>query len=237
MASSRRARSRTVRASGPTVSRLCERGNTPWRLTRPKLGRMPVIPHQLAGTRIEPPVSVPGPPRQSPAAIATAVPLDEPPGECSSAHGLCVSPNAALVPETPAANSFMLILPSTTTPASSSLRTTVAVWSVTRFSNALEPTVVRVPAISNRSAVLARRRFCVALCGGAQRLVLHQGEEHVELRLEPVDAGEIGAGEIERLERAAAQPLSGLGDRGRKCARCRLRLRPQRWPRPRPSER
>ena len=109
------------------------------------------MPNQDAGTRMDPPVSVPGPPRQSPAAIAAPVPLEEPPGERSKFHGLCVSPNVAFVPDTPAANSFMLVLPRTTTPASKSFRTTVASRSVTRSLKAFDPTVVRVPRISKRS--------------------------------------------------------------------------------------
>ena len=37
------------------------------------------MPQQAAGNRMEPPVSVPSAPRASPAATATAEPLEEPP--------------------------------------------------------------------------------------------------------------------------------------------------------------
>ena len=49
----------TVRVSGPTWSQLVENGITPVRLTRPKVGLKPTMPHIHAGVRTEPPVSVP----------------------------------------------------------------------------------------------------------------------------------------------------------------------------------
>jgi hypothetical protein len=80
IASRRVAASATDRASGPGVS--CSRTSavTPWRLTRPTVGRIPTRPQKKAGTRIEPPVSVPTPAIARPAATAAAVPLLEPPG-------------------------------------------------------------------------------------------------------------------------------------------------------------
>ena len=46
------------------------------------------MPQNLAGTRTEPPVSVPSAKSTRPAATATADPLDEPPGSRSGARGL-----------------------------------------------------------------------------------------------------------------------------------------------------
>ena len=43
------------------------------------LGRKPVIPHSAAGTRTEPPVSVPSPAGTIAASMAAAVPPDDPP--------------------------------------------------------------------------------------------------------------------------------------------------------------
>ena len=54
-------------------------GITPARLTRPYVGLSPTTPQQAAGSRIEPPVSLPSVPRTNPAATAAAEPLDEPP--------------------------------------------------------------------------------------------------------------------------------------------------------------
>src|SRR5438128_892719 len=48
---------------------------------------MPLIPQYAAGPRIEPPVSVPRPPRMSPAATAAPVPVLEPPGVRAMSHG------------------------------------------------------------------------------------------------------------------------------------------------------
>src|SRR4029077_14221187 len=90
------AASSTVRASGPTWSRLQLTGMTPSRLTRPYVGLRPTTPQKAAGMRIEPPVSVPMEPWQSPAETAAADPLDEPPGVLVGSHGLRISPNSAL---------------------------------------------------------------------------------------------------------------------------------------------
>ena len=51
----------------------------PPRLTRPTVVLRPVIPQKEAGTRTEPPVSVPSPAGAMPLASATAVPLLDPP--------------------------------------------------------------------------------------------------------------------------------------------------------------
>src|ERR1700756_6012684 len=66
--------------SGPTVSRDGASGYTPFTDTRPQVVLRPATPQQEAGTRTEPPVSVPNPMSASPVATATADPLDEPPG-------------------------------------------------------------------------------------------------------------------------------------------------------------
>src|SRR5262245_60097388 len=120
------AASSTVRAGGPTVSKVYARGNVPLTLTRPYEGRTPTRPSQLAGPRTDTPVSVPSPARQRPAATATPVPLEEPPGQRLVSQGFFASPKNLLRPATPAANSFMFILPSITVPAAFSLRTASA---------------------------------------------------------------------------------------------------------------
>ena len=68
-------------AIGPTVSKYFgEIGYTPSRETSPKVVFNPRMPQQAAGTRMEPPVSVPNETSAEPFATATAEPLDEPPG-------------------------------------------------------------------------------------------------------------------------------------------------------------
>jgi hypothetical protein len=57
---------------------------------RPGVGFSPQIPQKCAGTRIEPPPSLPTPPAEQPAAIAAASPPLEPPEECAKSHGLLV---------------------------------------------------------------------------------------------------------------------------------------------------
>src|SRR6185369_11250395 len=87
IAASRAARSPTRRAIGPMQSSVSARGNTPKRETRPHVGFRPATPHQNDGMRIEPAVSLPSAPKQSPAAVAAPEPLEEDPGERSKSHG------------------------------------------------------------------------------------------------------------------------------------------------------
>ena len=53
------AASSTVRTIGPGWSKHHERGVSPARLTRPYVGFSPTIPHNAAGMRTLPPVSLP----------------------------------------------------------------------------------------------------------------------------------------------------------------------------------
>ncbi len=82
----------TVAASGPMWSIVHDSSITPARLTRPYVGLSPTTPQQAAGSRIEPPVSLPIAPATSPAATAAAEPLDEPPAAWPGFHGFCTSP-------------------------------------------------------------------------------------------------------------------------------------------------
>src|SRR5262245_7239672 len=109
--------SRAVRASGPAWSRLSAFGWIPRRLTRPYVGLRPTMPQHAAGPRMEPPVSVPVAPGQRNAATAAPDPPLEPPGTRSSAHGLRVGPYQGLLVVAPAANSWVLHLPTRTAPA------------------------------------------------------------------------------------------------------------------------
>src|SRR6185437_7118627 len=70
----------TSAPSGPTVSMEVASGYTPSSGIRPQVVFRPAIPQQAAGIRTEPPVSVPRATSASPAATATAEPLEDPPG-------------------------------------------------------------------------------------------------------------------------------------------------------------
>src|SRR4051794_40690201 len=76
-----------VRANTPTVSSVGANGITPATEMRPCEGRQPQMPQLLAGTRTEPPVSVPNAKSTRPQATADADPLDEPPVTRSGAAG------------------------------------------------------------------------------------------------------------------------------------------------------
>jgi hypothetical protein len=85
------------------------------------------MPHRAAGWRIDPPVSVPIAHGASPAATATALPPDEPPGTRERSHGFSTGPKPEFSFEEPMANSSWFVLPSSGAPAAASLATTVAV--------------------------------------------------------------------------------------------------------------
>src|SRR5580704_1116491 len=125
----------------------------PLRSRRPCVGRMPYSPQKLAGTRTEPPVSVPSAVSQRPAATAAAEPEDEPPGTWPGARGLTGVPSNGFSPRMPSETSSVTVLPIRVAPASSRVCTAQACRSGTGFARAqsgLPPPVGR-PATSNRS--------------------------------------------------------------------------------------
>jgi len=75
----------TVRAIGPTTpsqpKELSPGGMWPVLGIRPGVGLSPQMPQKWAGTRMEPPPSLPIPPKERPAAMAAASPPLEPPLE------------------------------------------------------------------------------------------------------------------------------------------------------------
>ena len=62
----------------------------------PHVGLWPHTPHQLDGTRIEPPMSLPSSRAVSPAATAAAAPPDDPPVVRAGSQGLLVVPKIGL---------------------------------------------------------------------------------------------------------------------------------------------
>src|SRR5439155_6843679 len=94
-------------------------GARPWRLTRPYVALKPTIPQRDAGLRIEPAVSSPNAPIQSPADTAAPAPVLEPPVMRLRSHGLrgCGGSLGMLL---------MASLPSRMAPPSRSLFTAVA---------------------------------------------------------------------------------------------------------------
>src|SRR6266508_106201 len=109
------------------------------------------MPQRAAGWRMEPPVSVPMPRTACPAATAAADPPEEPPGTRSVSHGLRVGPKPEFSVDEPMANSSMLVLPSTTTPARRSRSTTVASYGGRNSSRIFDPAVVRTPLVTSTS--------------------------------------------------------------------------------------
>src|SRR6202011_5951552 len=96
---------------------------------RPTVVLSPVTPHQDAGSRTDPPVSVPTAQGASLAATATPEPLLEPPGvrAVSGSHGFHGVPKCRFVPQPPNANSTIWVLPRTIKPWAMRRRARVAV--------------------------------------------------------------------------------------------------------------
>jgi hypothetical protein len=77
-----------LRASGPMESRVVESGSMPACGMRPAVGLKPASPHNAAGMRTDPPVSVPIATAAMPSATETAAPDDDPPGMRARSNGL-----------------------------------------------------------------------------------------------------------------------------------------------------
>src|SRR5580765_388597 len=84
---------------------------------RPYVGFNPTTPHNDAGCRTLPPVSVPRANTASPAATEAAEPPLDPPGTRSRSHGLWTGPYAEFSLDEPIANSSQFVLPTSTAPA------------------------------------------------------------------------------------------------------------------------
>ena len=148
MAPSTSAQSSALRASGPSLSSDQQSVIAPVRLTRPKVGRSPVTPQTVAGETIDPSVSDPMANGTSPAATAAADPAEEPLDPLVGFQGLRVIPPNHT---SPIASSPKLSFATSTAPAASSFRMTVASASGTWLVNGGAPQVVRIPRVSRRS--------------------------------------------------------------------------------------
>jgi|SRR5215813_7867000 hypothetical protein len=93
---------------------------------RPRAGFSPTTPQHDAGVRIDPPPSLPLPTGHSPAATAAAAPPLEPPDVRSRFHGFRQAPFRIDSVNDRLPNSGVLVLPSSTNPASLIRRTTDA---------------------------------------------------------------------------------------------------------------
>ena len=160
-----RANVAALEANHPTVSKLGAIAITPAVVMRPCVVRMPNMPQKLAGTRTEPPVSVPSAKSHRPAATADAEPLDEPPGTRSGAFGLIGVPKCGLVPNMPQATSSVCVLPMQVAPAPSTVSTAGAVAAAAPLSRNRSglPQAVVDPSMSNRS-LTAKVRPASAPC-------------------------------------------------------------------------
>src|SRR3989442_6114036 len=119
IAASTSAQSSALRAIGPSLSMVHVSAIAPWRLTRPYVGRRPVMPQYAAGVRIDPEVSEPMANGTSPAATADPGPEDDPPLQYSTLHGVFPGPVkeafARLYPMPPASSALASFATSTAT--------------------------------------------------------------------------------------------------------------------------
>ena len=115
---------------------------------------MPKLPQKAAGMRTEPAPSVPTDSGPSPAATAAAVPPDEPPGVLLKSHGLRVIPLRGELVSPLQPNSGVVVLPSSTAPASRNRAVAGASVSHTCFSSTVRlPRRVGQPRVRIRSLI------------------------------------------------------------------------------------
>src|SRR5690348_12081441 len=148
----------TSAPSGPTVSMEDASGYTPSSGARPQVVFRPTTPQQAAGIRTEPPVSVPRATSASPAATATAEPLEDPPGMRRASSGFGGVPSHGLIPLADQHSSVRLVLPTIRAPACLAAATTGASLSAGLACSAIawQPAVVARPSTSMQSLTASR---------------------------------------------------------------------------------
>ena len=204
--SSRAAASATEREIGPEVESPSSDGKGEVE-TRPRDGLRPKTPQQEAGILIEPPPSVPCASGISPAASAAAAPPLDPPGVSSGFQGFRVAPFSSDSVNATVPNSGVFVLPRITNPASRSRRTTAVSKSGTLSANARLEYVVRMPAVAVRSLIaigtprngarppsVRRPRF-------GERFLAPDGDERIQLGIDPRDPLEVELGELDGGDR------------------------------------
>src|SRR5882757_10323850 len=139
IASNISAASSAVRARGPCTWPGSQASGIGQFGVSPGVGRIPTMPQNDAGIRIEQPKSVPCANGTMPVATATADPPEEPAGLSAGFQGLRVAPNTALTVLAPVANSGVLVLPNTIAPAAFRRRTASASSVATLSANSGEP--------------------------------------------------------------------------------------------------
>src|SRR5436309_1870024 len=92
-------------------------GKCPVAGMRPGVGFSPQIPQKCAGSRIDPPPSLPTPPAEHPDAIAADSPPLDPPGVRERSHGLLVRPYSRLSVSHAISSSGVLVTPKMMAPA------------------------------------------------------------------------------------------------------------------------
>src|SRR3981081_4813735 len=103
---------------GPLLDRLGQPGGVgPPTGTRPSDALKPDRPQRADGVRLEPPPSDPVARGTIPAAMAAALPPDDPPGERVRSQGLRVAPKSGLAVSAFQPCSGVFVLPTTTAPA------------------------------------------------------------------------------------------------------------------------
>src|SRR5579863_9844364 len=93
---------------------------------RPGVGFNAQIPQKCAGTRTDPPPSLPTPPIEQPAAIAAASPPLDPPADRATSHGLLVFPLNKLSVSYAIRYSGVFVVPKIIAPAAFSRATSTA---------------------------------------------------------------------------------------------------------------
>ena len=223
-------RSSIVRAIGP-MTPVSENGpphggKCPVAGTRPGVGLSPQMPLKWAGTRIDPPPSLPTPPAESPAAIAAASPPLDPPGVRSRSQGLLVRPYTALSVSHAISCSATFVTPRMIAPAAFARLTMGASTladdpgagagpDVPRHAFDLDRALHAERDAVERPQPVASLHGGLGLAGSRARARLVDGDERVQSGIERVDPGEVGVDELDGGDLPPPYESSHLGRRQR----------------------
>ncbi len=172
---------------------------------------------------MEPPVSVPMAPSAMPATSAAADPPLDPPADRLVSSGLRTAPNAESSLVVPSANSWRLVLPTSTAPAALSRAVTMASEATGVSGRTCEAAVVGTPAWSIRSLSAigmpcSGPRSCPlpssrsACLRRRTRLLAGDRDECPQLVVARGDVGQARVGERFGRQRLRAQAMAGLDD-------------------------
>jgi hypothetical protein len=147
--------SRTVWLTTPSIAMPPTNSPSGASEMRPRVPLRPTRPQHAAGIRIEPPPSFAWAIGTIPAAVALALPPEEPPGVRDGSHGLRAGPKRSGSVTGRIPSSGVFVLPTMIAPASRSRRTSALSASGTKSPMQFIAPVVRMPSVIATRSLIA----------------------------------------------------------------------------------